>query len=172
MSEFCERVVRQRTEGKWLGYRVLLIALYAVIGVALLSVAFANHLALLVLLPLIELPLIVLSWRYVCVEYEYSLFGGTMSFSRIYGKRRRRTVFECDVKRMVLIAPDTPENRERALRTRPQREYCAVSGKQAQNVWLAVIEEGEKQYALFFFEADDELCAKLRFYNPSAMTRR
>jgi len=172
VSEFCERVVKQRIEGRWLWYRITLIAIYVALALILLSLALSRHIAFLALLPLLGIPLVMITWRFVCVEYEYSLEGGVLSLAKVYGKRYRTEVFSCEVRRMVLIAPNTEENRERAMRNRPERAYTAVSGKRAENVWLAVMEESEKSFSVFYFEADDELCARLRFYNPSAMTRR
>ena len=108
MNEFStyEFVVAQKNEGGWKLARIGMIVLYVcfVAGCFLLGIA-ANVLPPLALVPVFTWMLVFFTWRYVSVEYEYSIVSGSMILCKICGGRIRRRKAEIRIKNMHAIAP-------------------------------------------------------------------
>ena len=87
-----ERVLEQ-DESVLKRSRILMIVLYGVIFTLLMLAAVLASLnpALLLLAPLGTAVAVIFSWKYTRVEYEYSFFGGVLTFSKIYSGSSRST---------------------------------------------------------------------------------
>ena len=178
MNEFStyEYVVAQKTEGKWILARIALIAFYILFTATLLLVGFFTR----IFVPLLAFSvigvwlLVFVTWRYVCVEYEYSITSGTLTFCKIFGNRQRHRVMEFSLRDAVLIAPLGDEaQREKAEAYRPEQEFWGISSLSSPDVYVALFEykeEGKKgtRRAVFYFEATQRALQICRFYNPSA----
>ena len=168
MNEFStyEFVVAQKNEGTWKLARIGMITLYVcfVIGCFLLGIS-ANVLPPLALVP-------VFTWRYVSVEYEYSITSGELTFSKIFGSRSRRTVLKLMLRDALRIAPlDNTEEARKASEYLPEREFWAISSQNASDVYFILFEYkqgGSSHRAIFYFEATQKALQICRFYNPSA----
>ena len=173
MNEFStyEFVVAQKSEGKWRLARIGMIMLYVgfVLG-ALLTGISLNILPPLALVPVFTWMLVFFTWRYVAVEYEYSITSGELIFSKIFGSRSRRTVLKVMLRDAVRIAPlDDEAEAAKAAAFRPVREFWAVSSQNATDVYFMLFEYGNnKEHAVFYFEATQKALQICRFYNPSA----
>ena len=179
MNEFStyEFSVKQRIEGKWILARAGLIFLYVSFVAGWLIFGFTLRLVvpLLALIPLTTWMLIFFSWRFVSVEYEYSITSGELTFSKIYGRRTRRAVLTIKLKDAVRIAPlDGGEESARAEAYRPEVAYSAISSLRAPDVYYILFESGERdgkrkqRRAIFYFEPTERALQICRFYNPSA----
>ena len=175
MNEFStyEFVVAQKNEGLWKLARVGMVTLYVcfVIG------CFGAGIALNVLPPLARVPvftwmLVFFTWRYVAVEYEYSITSGELTFSKIFGNRSRRTVMRMMLRDAIRIAPlDNAEEAKKANEFLPEREFWAISSQNAPDVYFILFEYkqgGNTHRAIFYFEATQKALQICRFYNPSA----
>ena len=177
MNEFLtyEHVVRQKIEGKWRLARIGMVALYvlATLIAALLFIRW-NIPQLIALLPILIWILIFTTWRYVCVEYEYSVSSGILTFSKVFGNRSRRKCLELTLRDAVKIAPlDGDLHSAAATKWHPEREFCAVSSWRAPHIYIILFElddrkKKEKRRAIFYFEPTDRALQICRFYNPSA----
>ncbi len=177
MNEFStyEFVVAQKNEGTWKLARIGMILLYVcfVIGCFLLGIS-ANVLPPLALVPVFTWMLVFFTWRYVSVEYEYSITSGELTFSKIFGNRSRRTVLKLMLRDAIRIAPlDNEEEARKASSYLPEREFWAISSQKAQDVYFILFEYEagagkEKRRAIFYFEATQKALQICRFYNPSA----
>ena len=179
MNEFStyEFVVRQRIEGKWLLARIAMITLYVCFVLAWLAFGFNSiGVPLLALIPVTTWMLVFFTWRYVAVEYEYSITSGELTFSKIYGNRSRRTCLKIKLRDAVRIAPlDNGEHSARAEAWKPQREFSAISSLIAPDIYYILFEYAEKHgkkaekcRAIFYFEVTNRALQICRFYNPSA----
>lgn len=180
MNEFntYEYVVAQKSEGKWKTRKILLIIGYIVfVAVVLVLGVFSRLLVpLLALTPIAVWILIFCTWRYVSVEYEYSITSGIFTLSNVYGGRSRKKLIEIPVKEFSTIAPynhELPETVEKAEQTiqrfAPQKEYIAISSHDSPDVYYALYtdkETGEK--SIIWFEATDKALKIFRFYNAPA----
>lgn len=115
---------------------------------------------------------VLLTRKYMQVEYEYSVVGNTFYLSKIFGKRTRRSLLEIDLKRARLIAPCTEEYHSRAENMAPQQVVCATSTKDISDAWLILWDdEAEDEKMVLILEANDRLLSLLRKENPRAIPR-
>lgn len=163
--QYYERVLKKKeTKGK-----ALLIALYVLILSVwfVVAIRYMLNAAIILMIPLSILIAVLLTWKYTCVEYEYSFAAGTFTLSKIYGKSKRKTVFAADIKSLILVKPHDP------LRD-THLEYSefinAIPSKVSQNPCICVFEVDEKRTCVLM--DCDEMSAKIfRFFNASAVDR-
>ena len=90
MNEFAnyyEYVVAAKVDGKLLRNRILLVIGYVLYAIVFMTLVFASKLLPLGAFVVVTTAIIVyLTWRYVDVEYEYTVVKGEMTFSKIYGR--------------------------------------------------------------------------------------
>ena len=172
MNEFqtYEFTTRQKTYGMWIIKKLLLILLYITFVLTAFIVGFITRIFLpfLALVTLLTCVLIFFTWRYVSVEYEYSMTSGHITFSKIYGQRSRKCIFDVEIKSMSLIAPYTNEHIDKAIRFAPTVEYNATSSPSADSQYFALFEDHNGKKAIFIFEATKRSLEIFRFYNPSS----
>ena len=109
MNEFTtyEHAVSQKIEGRWLAARIGLVFFYVCVALSMLLIGIGTgYLApLIALTPLLIWILVFVTWRFVAVDYEYSITSGVLTFARIYGNRSRHTVLEIELRQASRIAP-------------------------------------------------------------------
>jgi len=177
MNDFSshEFAVAQKPEGKWLLARVALIAFYVIypVGILLIGMKFSIIAPLLAFIPLSLWVIIFMTWRRVAVEYEYAVVSGTLTFTKVFGNRSRKKIFEMQIKNAVRIAPLGNESEAaRAGAYAPEREFVGVSTMSAPDIYFMLFElsdsrTGEKRRAIFYFEATQKMLSICRYYNPS-----
>ncbi len=177
MNEFLtyEFAVSQKKEGKWILARAGLILFYIlyVLGVLFLGMKYSIIAPLLAFIPLSLWVIIFITWRRVAVDYEYSVTSGVLTFTKIYGNRSRRKIFEMNIRDAVRIAPLGDEDEaSRGAAYRPEREFVGVSSMSAPDIYFMLFEINdrkarEKRRAIFYFEATTKMLSICRFYNPS-----
>ena len=170
-----ELVVSQRNEGKWIAARIGLILFYILFALAALLLGLKLRLIvpLLAFIPLSIWVLVFVTWRYVQVDYEYSIESGILTFTKIYGRRQRKRIFTMQLKDAVRIAPLADEaEAARGAAYHPEREFVGVSTMYAPDIYFMLFElddtqNREKRRAIFYFEATAKTLSICRFYNPS-----
>ena len=115
---------------------------------------------------------VMVSAKYLMIEYEYSFWYEQLTVSKIYGKKNRRTLIETEIKNLLMIAPATDEYVAKAKHFEPEKEISAISSDDAENVWLAVSGGKDERKVLILFEADDRSLGMLRSANPIAFIRK
>ncbi len=168
-----EKLVKQQPVGRLRAQRIGAIFGYLIwIGIGLtLLLRLGFSLLFLLLFPLSTVILILLTWKYLCVEFEYVLVSDCLFLSKIYGKKTRKAVLEVNLKHLLLAAPCTDEQRSRAEAFSPGEMIHAESRPDSDELWLMVFEgEGGKRY-LLYFDADETLIRFLRHANPRAVAR-
>jgi len=177
LNEFTtyEFAVSQRKEGKWRLFRALLIAGYVLYALAILFIGMKYSIIapLLAFIPLSLWVIVFITWRYVNVDYEYSITSGILTFTKIYGNRSRRKIFEMTLRDAVRIAPlEQEQEAARGTAYHPEREFVGVSSMYAPDIYFMLFElsdrkKREKRRAVFYFEATAKMLSICRFYNPS-----
>ena len=174
MNEFQthEIMTHQKTEGIWIIRRVALILLYIayVITVFIAGVSIRVIVPFLAFVPVTALILIFFTWRYVNIDYECSMTSGIFTFSKIFGSRSRKTVFEISIKSISHVAPYVSDSQKLIDRYSPEVIYDARSSVKADNQYFALFENDKGKKSLFLFEPDEKTLKIFKFYNPSAFS--
>ena len=154
--------------------RVMMILAYVAYVVALLIVGMTTKLLvpMLALVPLSLWIIIFFTWRYVSVEYEYSLSGGVMSLSYIYGGRSRKHVADIRIKSMSAVAPFDGEYIKKAEQYAPEYSLDFTSDLQKPEVYYALYETEDERRGILYFEATEQTLRILRYYNSAVVVRR
>ena len=174
-SQTYEKIVKAADTGKRLALKISAILSYTVLAVIFLLVALNNLSFMVVILAmgaLVTLGVVKVTWKYLQLEYEYSFSYGTLCIAKIYGKRTRKQIVEADIKSLVMIAPATDENIEKAERLEAEERLVAVSSNSADNIWLALTGDKDEKRVLIFFEADERALGILKSLNPYAFSKR
>lgn len=121
---------------------------------------------------LCTVALILLSWKYLDVEYEYALWYGSFEVAKIYGKKSRKNMLSTDVKELLLVAPAVEEYINKAEHFGLSKKIDAVSGPSAENVWILVTGGKDEPRVLVYFEADERMLSILKAASPSVFVRK
>lgn len=170
MNEFStyEYVVAEKKGKKLAMKKFALIVGYAVFVVAWFVFGFATNLfPLLALIPITLWILVWFTWKYVNIEYEYSMTSGVATFSRIYGGRKRKQLIEFKLKDCTAIEPlDGADAKIEAFA--PEDAVVALSAADTPDAYVALVTpEGGKRTAIYF-EATEKALKICRFYNSAS----
>lgn len=181
-SQFCEHAVKQKLEGKQIAIRIALIALYAFIlfAAVMLGLVWKSVLPCAVVAVLMDLSLHLLLWRRTKVEYEYSMTGGVLVFSRIYGGSARKVVFEISLREIEAAFPYEGETAQKLLEEyAPEVQYFALATQNAaenrgKEIWCCIFEtdDEESKTVAFYFELTDNAYKFLRAYAGNVTANR
>lgn len=174
-AESYEKIVKAALTGKRLAVRISAILSYIAIAVVFLLVALNNISFFAVIIAmgaLVIFGIVKFTWKYLQLEFEYSFSYGTLSIAKIYGKSTRRQLVEADMKSLLLIAPATEENIDRAELLEPDERVIAVSSESADDIWLALTGDKDEKRVLIFFEADERSLGILRTANPYVFSKK
>ena len=126
---------------------------------------------LLLLIPLSLVAVIALTWRFTQVEYEYAFIAGIMTFSKIYGNSRRKTILEFDIKSVISVYP---YNEQTALKTGTDDKSRIINGipsKESPNPCMCVFEDSKDRKVYFLLDCDELTARIFKFFNSSATER-
>lgn len=161
---FCEFSKKNDDSPRSKTLRIVLMSVYTVFTLVyvVLFYLMLKQWQLLILLPFILYGLIALTWHFTKPEYEYSIAGGELSISVIYGGRSRKIKFSGDLTKATRISAF-----ERNIAD--SRDIASVKDYSAGGeVWSAVFpEDGRKM--LVVFSVDDRMKHALKICNPSAV---
>ncbi len=169
-ANYAEYTVTQKSEGKYLKRKLLLIALYVAVVIAYLCgvVALSTYGVLVVILTLPFIPLAVmvvrhLLWnRYVIVEHKYEIESAKIIFTEIYGHTKEEIVYEKLVSAFSLIAPVTEEYKDKYEGADVYLDFRSTV-KSPDSYFLLLEEDGKK--TVIYFEAITKALKIMSFYN-------
>ena len=170
ITEAYEYSVAQKAEGVWLWRRIGLIAAYVILPVvALLLIVKWRILAPLgCFLALGDAVLVFFTWRFVNLQYEYSIAAGKITFSHIqnaFNHRIRKVKLTFAVKDCTSIAPlGDPKYLDSEVGT----VYSALSSSKASDAYAAIFVDESGKKSAFLFEATREMLRRCAFYNKQA----
>lgn len=106
-------------------------------------------------------------------ELEVAISADHIMLSMIYGGRRRKEIFFAEPDDILLIAPNTPDNRRIAEDSHPKQSFEALS-KEREGLceWLVVFKDEKENNYIFIFEAEDGVQKLLKLLKPSAFRSR
>ncbi|MBR4296404.1 MAG: hypothetical protein IKT56_06190 [Clostridia bacterium] len=164
-----EYSVAQKIEGKWVFKKIGMIFLYIAFVIFWFVFGFVTKLfPVMALIPLTLWILVFITWRYVKVEYEYSIISGLFTLSNVYGNRSRKKVVEFKIKDCCLIAP-LKDSEEKIASYAPEKVYSGRSSVSSRDTYVALVDIDGKKTAVYF-EATEKALKICQFYNASATT--
>ncbi|MBO7148401.1 MAG: hypothetical protein J6V93_00945 [Clostridia bacterium] len=171
MNEFAnyfEYCVEAKIEGKLKLKRTLLILAYILFPIVFFSVLCKLKLYVLGCFIVLFTAIIwFFTWRYVQIEYEYTVVKGEMTFTKIFGRKSRREFYKARMQDMSVIAPYTDEYKTRA--DAAEKKVYAVSSMSSPDIYVGILkDEKTKETTAIFFEATSKLVKLAKFYNSSA----
>ena len=160
-----ERVFAKKHAPK--GLVIGLIVLYCVMvsGWFVLALLSSMNIALALLAPAAVLAVAIATWKYTQLEYEYSFTGGVFTFSKIYGKSSRKTVFEEELRNLTRVV-----SYEKAEVPKGDKLIQAIPSLDGDTLAVCCFQiDDENVYVIIDC---DELTAKIiRHFKPSALDR-
>ena len=174
-----EFVVAQKAEGRFLRRRILFLLLYAVYVIAFLGIGIITRIGipLVALVPVTTWILIFFTWRYVQVEYEYSMTSGILVFTEIYGGRSRKKMMEVHIKDATAILPLSDPRTEVTVDCfAPDVVYSAVPSVNAEDTYVMLFEDRSEKvkekgkHVAFTFVATTQALKIMKYYNSFATT--
>lgn len=151
--------------------KLTLIVLYVLWCASLLLVGSMTKLflPLLAFIPISTWILVFLTWRYTQVEYEYSVFSGTLTVSRILGGRKRKLLTEVKLKDLSAVLPYEDEFIPRIDSFGAKVSVMAASAHDTPDAYIALWDADGTRH-LLCFEPDERILKFIRYYNNSALT--
>ena len=174
-----EFVVAQKAEGRFLRRRILFVLMYIAYITAFLTVGIITRIGipLVALVPVTTWIIIFFTWRYVQVEYEYSITSGILVFTEIYGGRSRKKMLEVHIKDATAILPlSDPRTEIEIERFAPETVYSGVPSKKAEDTYVMLFVDekdktkGQGKHIAFTFVATTQALKVLKYYNSLATT--
>lgn len=96
------------------------------------------------------------------IEFEYILAGNSISMDKIYNKRRRKRMINCDLTDFDIVAPLSSAHYEEQ-KGNVARTIKAVSGDNKGNEYFGLLEYNKKR-TMLIFEADERAVAHIKKY--------
>ena len=149
--------------------KVLMLILYAAVLAAWTALAFitAFNPGVLLLAALTLVALILPTWKYTSVEYEYSFISGTFTLSKVYGKSRIKRVFESELKMLVSARPlDTSK-----MPTKEDGQVIDGLPDGAEFPILCVFQDGDENKYFLLIDCDEVTARILKFFKMTALDR-
>ena len=173
-TQLYEKIVKQKNRKQPLKI-IFAIMLYVIFFITwllfgLLNLNFATFIW--VLGALFTLIVVLLTWKYLFVEFEYNFCMSTLTVAKIYGKRKRKTLIEFDISKCLIISPATQENIDKAEKFKPEKRIIAVSNEAAPDIWLLVSNDDEENQYMVFIESDARIATIFRTVAPHIISKR
>ncbi len=177
-SGYMEHAVKKKADGSFLVKKALLISVWIALPIVLTLfgiVLFKGAPTSLLIAPFwiaMSAALGVYTYRFVSIEYEYTIASGYIIVDIIYGSKSRKTMVEVAVKEMEELAPYTPDAKRLIEAKDIEKVYEAVSEMSAPDVYYAVFTNAKGQKSVLYFEAPDKALAILRPLNRNMIVRK
>jgi hypothetical protein len=173
MSEnFCEYIIRQKSEGAALVKKILLISAYVLIfaipfSLALLDSSAAWFIPTILISAAADAVFIFITWRFLSLEFEFIIDVEDITVSKIWGGRIRKKIFSVPIEKISEIGLYDDAAYEEICKMSIQENHVCVSSLSAPVMYYAIYSV-EKDQSIFYFEATEEAIALLKKRNSSA----
>ena len=168
----CEYIIKPRNEGKILVKKISVAVSYFVL-LALFIFLIITLTPLYVMIPLILIAcafvalVAIVSWRFVCPEYEIRIGGGDLVVTAIYGKSIRKTLINIPINSVSEIGEYDDGAYDEISKLSLQKNYLCISSLSAPCIYYAIFDEA-KDHCILYFDATDEAIRQLKTSNSGA----
>lgn len=171
MSDSYEYVVQKKKEGSYNTKRILVIFGYALLCIiGLIAAAASKLIQLFALAPILLWITAYFTWPYFSIEYEYTMVDGNITFSTIYGGRKRKENFSIRISSFDFVAPFDKKYDSELISYGATVEFNAFSSdKTPSDPYFALFTDDHGRKCAFFFEATNRSLRILKYYNQSTV---
>ena len=149
-ASFVEHLVSLKEKSLLLPKKIAIVGL----GAVLFGIAAALGLTVLQQIPA-ALPiaailigyLIWFLWRFVSIEFEYSILQGEIAVDVIYGRRQRKSLFTAPISKIEKIGYAARGDCREVV---DQTIFAASEKNHPNTIWALIREEGGKKTLLYF----------------------
>ncbi len=167
-----EYMIKQKSEGAALIKKLSAAALYLVFAIVTCTLS--------IIFPPIELRLfclflsvaataflIFVTWRFLCVEYEFLIESGDLTVTIIYGKLSRKKLLRVPISSISEMGDYNDEAYEEISKLSIQKNYICLSSLSAPTVFYALFDE-EKDRCILYFDVTERAAELLKKLNSGA----
>lgn len=174
IANFAEFTVDRKIEGTYRLMRIGMWVSYFAVPLLLMALMFAfgmGAIALIIFIPLyfpFLLPKIIYpaTFRYVDIEYEYTIVAGDLSVSYIFGRKSRKEwLAPVSISGMSTIAPYRDEYKAAANDPDIVNRYEAVAYKDHPDNYYAIFHNAKGDKCMVMFQATNKVLKLMAFHN-------
>ena len=167
-----EYIVKQKNEGQTLFKKIALAAAYPLMAIllAIINITVAPEALQLLrnaIIVLFTVLVAFITWRFVCVEYEFIISGGDITVTAIYGKGFRKRLISMSINSFSEIGEYNDAAFEAVSKLSLQKNYICISSLSAPNVYYALFEE-KGELCILYFDATQKAVELLKRHNSGA----
>ena len=164
-SSFVEHLVSLKEKSLLLPKKIAIVGLGALLAGISVALGFTVLQKLPAVLPIALILigyLIWFLWRFVSVEYEYSILQGEISIDVIYGCRQRKSLYTTPLSKIEKLGYAAKGD---FRDTADQTVFAASEKSNPNTVWALVREDGGSK-TLLYFELTEKAEKAIRRENP------
>lgn len=173
-TQLYEKIVKVKTEKQTL--KLICSILFYIIYLAIwffAGILNPNNIIFIFAIGILSaLIIILISWKYLFLEYEYNFCMSSLTVSKIYGKRKRKVIVELDISKCITICPATEEAIEKAEKFEIKKRILAVSNEKAEDIWMLIYNDDDDQKYIIFIESDTRIYSILKTVAPHITAKR
>ena len=168
-STFVNYGVAKKKEGKYKLSRILMICAYVLFVVCFAGFFISmNILPIIAIVPVLTYILVLATWRFVSIEYEYCILDGEFRMLKLYGAKSMRELCRVRVSATKTVAPYSGEYKPAADKVPMANRIESVSSMSSPDVYYAVFDEDGEECAVFF-EVTEKTLKVLKYYNSNVV---
>ncbi len=172
---FYENSVKPPHGGKRLFYKILSWVIFFAASTAWIAFSLFKNIppALIIILFVLFAAILSVILGLLGFIYEYSVCETSVTLAKIYGKSRRKEMFEIDADNIIYAAPKNEDNLKKCLdEFKVTERFDIYSPEDEGKVWLIVFENKKQDKLLFACALEDYAVKLLKSIKPSVMSYR
>ncbi len=168
-NDIYEYTVTKKPEGRYLLARLGMVSLYILFVALFFAVCYASKFVMIfTACPLMLLALVVVTWRYVSVEYAYAVDHGQLKLYTVYGGKSKKLLAALPIKDAVgfiSLAEDT----DTLTVFGAERTYSLLSSQKEPKEPYALLLHIDGVKTAVLLEAPEPSRKALLYYIPRAV---
>ncbi|MBR2465910.1 MAG: hypothetical protein IKB38_03140 [Clostridia bacterium] len=165
-NEAYEYTVDKKREGWYLLARCLMITLYLLFLVAFFVAAYLTAIQIFALAPIFLWMLVFFTWRFVSIEYKYTVEAGFLTLITVYGGKKSKVKARIHIKDATAFVP-LDEARAAIRSFSPSVTYSLLSSSKSPKDAFALFTEQDAKKVLVLIEAPAPSVKAILYYANS-----
>lgn len=159
-----EYTVTKKSEGSYKIKRMLMMLLYIAYSLAFIIIVSQIHPGIIAVLPITLVVLILLTWKYVNIEYKYEIRGSKLVFSEIIGGRKEKEKATFDLTKSTAVIP--VEKSEEISKIKVEKVYEARPSVLSKECFVLFADDQNGTSSAFYFQSPERVLKSVKYYLP------